>query len=65
MTGGLIKMSKFLKINCKDDKKIRKVKKNTVNKYMARHTTRSIYDLSVRTEVGRKSTTRQRHSSGG
>jgi hypothetical protein len=30
----MIKIQKFLKINYKDDKKIRKVK-NTVNKYMA------------------------------
>jgi hypothetical protein len=30
--------------------------KNTVNK--GRHTTRSTYDLSFRTEVGRKSTTK-------
>jgi hypothetical protein len=32
--------------------------KNTVNKIYGRHTTRSTYDLSVRTEVGRKSTTK-------
>jgi hypothetical protein len=44
----------FLKINY-DKKKI----KNTVNKYMADNTTRSTYDLSVKTEVGRKSTTKR------
>jgi hypothetical protein len=47
----------FLKIIYKDDKKIRMLK-NTLNKYMADIRTRSTYDLSVRTEVGRKSTTK-------
>jgi hypothetical protein len=32
--------------------------KITVNKYMADITTKSTYDLSVRTEVGSKSTTK-------
>jgi hypothetical protein len=35
MTGGLIKMQKYLKINFKDDKKGSERLKNTINKYMA------------------------------
>jgi hypothetical protein len=49
----MIKMWKFLKINYKDDKKIRTVKKNTVNKYMA-----DIRPVKSEREVGRKSTTK-------
>jgi hypothetical protein len=39
-------------------KKIRNVKKILLITIYGRHKTRSTYDLSVRTEVGRKTTTK-------
>jgi hypothetical protein len=45
-------------MNCiKTIKRLERLR-NTVNKYIGRLTTRSTYDLPVRTESGRKSTTR-------